>query len=369
MNRPRRTVGFPTPHCARSGAVPFGAYVHVPFCATRCGYCDFNTYTPASCRAPRSGSTSVRCWPRSTSPDTSSRTHLRCRRSSSEAGRRRCWPPADQALMLKALTEAFGLAVDAEVTTEANPESVTAPNSWRRCAQPGSTASHSACRARCRMCWPPSTAPTLRDGWSTPSTQARAAGFDSVSVDLIYGTPGETLDDWRTSLEAAIALEPEHVSAYALIVEEGTALARRIDRGELPARRRRRPGGQVRTGRRAAGRGGLRLVRGVELGSEHRSIGAGTTSRTGRATTGGGSVLAPTATSGECGGGTSSIRVPTTSGWRPATARPWRARCSMTRRATWSGSSSRCGLHDGLATDVLSRRPGDRLRGSRSARV
>ena len=64
--------------------------------------------------------------------------------------------------------------------------------------------------------------------------EAREAGFDNISVDLIYGAPGESLRDWTTSLQAALALEPDHVSAYALIVEPGTALARRIDRGELP---------------------------------------------------------------------------------------------------------------------------------------
>jgi oxygen-independent coproporphyrinogen-3 oxidase len=62
---------------------------------------------------------------------------------------------------------------------------------------------------------------------------ARSAGFENVSIDLIYGTPGESLDDWQASLAAAIALEPQHISAYALIVEEGTALARRVARGEL----------------------------------------------------------------------------------------------------------------------------------------
>jgi oxygen-independent coproporphyrinogen-3 oxidase len=64
---------------------------------------------------------------------------------------------------------------------------------------------------------------------------ARAAGFEQVSLDLIYGTPGETASDWRASLDAALACDPDHLSAYALIVEDGTALARRIRRGEVPA--------------------------------------------------------------------------------------------------------------------------------------
>jgi oxygen-independent coproporphyrinogen-3 oxidase len=64
--------------------------------------------------------------------------------------------------------------------------------------------------------------------------EARAAGFEHVSLDLIYGTPGESDDDWRASLDAAIAAEPDHISAYSLIVEDGTRLAGRVARGELP---------------------------------------------------------------------------------------------------------------------------------------
>ena len=77
------------------------------------------------------------------------------------------------------------------------------------------------------------TARTTRCG-SPGSSRTRAAGFDQVSLDLIYGTPGESLADWATSVDAALACAPDHVSAYSLIVEDGTALARRIRRGELP---------------------------------------------------------------------------------------------------------------------------------------
>ncbi len=63
---------------------------------------------------------------------------------------------------------------------------------------------------------------------------ARAAGFESISLDLIYANPHETLDQWRTSIDAALALQPDHLSAYSLIVEPGTRLAARMGRGELP---------------------------------------------------------------------------------------------------------------------------------------
>ncbi|MCZ3387001.1 MAG: radical SAM family heme chaperone HemW [Actinomycetia bacterium] len=214
------------------GEVPFGAYVHVPFCATRCGYCDFNTYTSGELQ----GATQ--------------RQYIGAVLAEIDLARRVIphAPPlstvffgggtptllaaADQALLLKALTEAFGLAADAEVTTEANPESVTAHQ-----LEALRTAGVNRISFGMQSAVPHVLA-TL-DRTHTPGRvveavgQARAAGFDSVSLDLIYGTPGEKIDEWRTSIEAAISLKPEHVSAYALIVEEGTALARRITRGEV----------------------------------------------------------------------------------------------------------------------------------------
>jgi len=216
------------------GSVPFGAYVHVPFCATRCGYCDFNTYTSGELQG------------------TTQRQYIGAALTEIELARRVVphAPPlstvffgggtptllavADQVLLLKAMTEAFGLAEDAEVTTEANPESVTAEQLVALRASGVNRISFGMQSAV------PHVLATL-DRAHTPGRvvdavgEARAAGFNSVSVDLIYGTPGETIDEWRASIDAAIALEPEHVSAYALIVEEGTALARRIARGEIPA--------------------------------------------------------------------------------------------------------------------------------------
>lgn len=216
------------------GGAPFGAYVHVPFCATRCGYCDFNTYTPGELR------------------DSTQRQYLGA--VLAEINLARSVVPhalplssvffgggtptllaaADQALMLKGLTEAFGLTEDAEITTEANPESVT-PEQLEALRMSGVNRISFGMQSAV-----PHVLATL-DRTHTPGrvvdavTWARAAGFDSVSLDVIYGTPGETLDDWQASLEALIALEPEHVSAYALIVEDGTALARRIAGAEIDA--------------------------------------------------------------------------------------------------------------------------------------
>lgn len=214
------------------GAVPFGAYVHVPFCATRCGYCDFNTYTAGEMQ----GSTQQQ-YVGAVLAEIDLARHVVPHAPPLSTvffggGTPTLLAAADQALMLEALTEAFGLAEDAEVTTEANPESVT-----REQLEVLRTSGVNRISFGMQSAVPHVLA-TL-DRTHTPGrvaeavAEACAAGFDSVSVDLIYGTPGESVDEWRTSIEAAIALEPEHVSAYSLIVEKGTALARRIDRGEL----------------------------------------------------------------------------------------------------------------------------------------
>jgi oxygen-independent coproporphyrinogen-3 oxidase len=136
--------------------------------------------------------------------------------------------------MLDSLDTAFGLVPDAEVTTEANPDSVT-PASLDELRDGGFTRISFGVQSAV-----PHVLATLdrtHDPERVPEAVqwARDAGFEQVSVDLIYGTPGESVDDWQASLDHALALEPDHVSAYALIVEEGTALARRVARGEIPA--------------------------------------------------------------------------------------------------------------------------------------
>ena len=136
---------------------------------------------------------------------------------------------------------------------------------------------------------------------------ARDAGLD-VSLDLIYGTPGESIDDWRRSLERAIAEQPDHLSAYALIVEEGTKLARQIRRGELASpRTTSRP--TCTNSPTSCSAAGFDWYEVSNWATESR-IARGTTSATGGATTGGASAPARTATSAACAGGTPSIRPP-----------------------------------------------------------
>ncbi|MGO4419257.1 coproporphyrinogen-III oxidase family protein, partial [Streptomyces sp. MCAF7] len=140
---------------------------------------------------------------------------------------------ADLGRMLGAIRDEFGLAEGAEVTTEANPESVDPRYLEQLRAAGFNRVSFGMQSARQHVL-------RVLDRTHTPGrpeacvAEARAAGFDHVNLDLIYGTPGESDEDWRASLEAALGAGPDHVSAYALIVEEGTQLARRIRRGEVP---------------------------------------------------------------------------------------------------------------------------------------
>lgn len=209
-----------------------GVYVHVPFCSVRCGYCDFNTYT-----ADELGEGATRA----TYADTAIGE---IRASARAAGGRLVetvffgggtptqLPADDLVRMLRAVDDELGLVDGAEVTTEANPDSVT-PESLATLRRGGFNRISFGVQSAV-----PHVLATLErthDPAGVPRAVrwAREAGFEQVSVDLIYGTPGESMDDWRASLDQAVSLEPDHVSAYALIVEEGTAFARKVRRGEV----------------------------------------------------------------------------------------------------------------------------------------
>jgi putative oxygen-independent coproporphyrinogen III oxidase len=211
----------------------FGIYVHVPFCITRCGYCDFNTYTPAELGG--------------VNPD----AYLQVLRSELElaasqlgsppvqtvfvgGGTPSLLGPARIATVMDAVRDNFELAPDAEVTTEANPESA-----WPDFFEAARTAGFTRVSLGMQSVSPRVLG--VLDRIHTPNRSAAAArealaeGFDHVSLDLIYGTPGESDDDLLWSLDTAIETGVDHVSAYALVVEDGTALARRVRSGELAA--------------------------------------------------------------------------------------------------------------------------------------
>lgn len=228
------------PEAALAGVADraFGVYVHVPFCTVRCGYCDFNTYTVADlgATAERPGASRATYAEAAVAEVRLARQVLGdpapVRTVFLGGGTPTLLPPADLARVLAAIDDELGLAPDAEVTTEANPDSVTLAD-LEALREAGFTrVSFGMQSAVPRVL---EVLDRTHDPARVPDVVAwaRAAGFDQVSLDLIYGTPGESLADWEASLDAALACAPDHVSAYSLIVEDGTALARRVRRGEL----------------------------------------------------------------------------------------------------------------------------------------
>jgi oxygen-independent coproporphyrinogen-3 oxidase len=232
-------TALPAPPLRDFGGGPFGIYVHVPFCATRCGYCDFNTYTAGELGT----SASPQSWMAAMRGELSMAAKLFATLPSSQpevstvfvgGGTPSLLGGDGLAEVLDAIRAEFTLAADAEVTTESNPES-TSPEFFERLRAAGYT--------RISLGMQSAAEHVLRvlDRTHTPgrataaAREARAAGFEHVNLDLIYGTPGESDDDLDASLEAVLAAGVDHVSAYSLIVEDGTALARRVRRGELRA--------------------------------------------------------------------------------------------------------------------------------------
>nr|WP_205708725.1 radical SAM family heme chaperone HemW [Kineococcus siccus] len=225
------------PAAALAGAAQrsFGVYVHVPFCAVRCGYCDFNTYTATELGG--GGSQAAYAATAVAELALAGRVLGDAARPAQTVffggGTPTLLPVGDLATLLTAVRDTFGLAPDAEVTTEANPDSVT-PQSLQALRAAGFTRVSFGMQSAV-----PHVLAVLdrtHDPERVPSAVrwAREAGL-AVSLDLIYGTPGESLEDLRTSLDAATACEPDHVSAYALVVEQGTRLAGQVRRGEVPA--------------------------------------------------------------------------------------------------------------------------------------
>ncbi len=214
-------------------ARPLSIYVHVPFCASRCGYCDFNTYTATELGDSVSRATfhevlasEVRVAAQALGPREVSTVFF-------GGGTPTLIGASALGEVLASIREEFALAPDAEITTEANPDSVDeaalaalrASGFTRVSFGMQSTATH-VLRVLDR---------THTAGRSLAMARAaRAAGFEHVNLDLIYATPGESDDDLRRTLDDVIEADVDHVSAYSLIVEDGTPLARRIDRGELP---------------------------------------------------------------------------------------------------------------------------------------
>lgn len=214
----------------------FGLYVHIPFCAVRCGYCDFNTYT-----AEELDGVSRDSYPASAlqemdlAAEVLPQAGLPARPLSSVffgGGTPTLLGPEPLLRVLDKARDLWGLAPGAEVTVEANPDSVTEDDL-------GALAQGGVTRVSVGVQSVVSSVLRTLDRTHSPErvpqtvSAVKAAGL-GVSVDLIFGSPGETLEQWERTVAAAIELEPDHISAYSLIVEPGTALARRISKGELP---------------------------------------------------------------------------------------------------------------------------------------
>jgi oxygen-independent coproporphyrinogen-3 oxidase len=212
---------------------PFGVYVHVPFCRTRCGYCDFNTYTSAELGgASRDGYSALAIAEIAFAGGVLGAQAPLVSTVFFGGGTPTLLPPGELAAILRAIDAEFGLEAGAEVTTEANPESVDQRYLGQLRAVGFTRVSFGMQSAVGHVL-------KVLDRAHTPGRAAqcvawaRAEGFEHVSLDLIYGAPGETQADWNESVRSAVAAGPDHISAYALIVEDGTRLAARIRRGEL----------------------------------------------------------------------------------------------------------------------------------------
>ena len=227
---------LPTSVIQNSANKTLHAYLHIPFCRVRCGYCDFNTYTATELRGVTQGTflndllSEIRY-----SKQVLNRAGLPVRKFSTVffGGGTPTQLSAEQLVSaLSVLRDEIGIAEGAEVTTEANPDNVDfdylaalKAGGFNRISLGMQSAVSSVLQTLDRTHNPDNVAKAV--------SAAKTAGLQ-VSVDLIYGTPGESVADWRASLEAAIEIEPDHISAYSLIVEDGTKLARQIRNGDLP---------------------------------------------------------------------------------------------------------------------------------------
>ena len=221
---------------SRSNVSPrLSFYVHIPYCVKRCGYCDFNTYTPAELQGPDLAAVSanyIDAVIQEIEMASSSVGNAEVPTIFFGGGTPSLMPSADLARVISAIREKFELANDAEITIEVNPDSVS-EQFLANMREAGAN------RISMGM---QSAAPhvlAILDRTHKPENVVRAvelarkSGYEHVSVDLIYGTPGESFADWKTSVESALALPIDHISAYALIVERGTKLAAQVARGEL----------------------------------------------------------------------------------------------------------------------------------------
>ena len=219
---------------SKSSALSF--YIHIPYCVKRCGYCDFNTYTPAELKV-ESSLTEI-----SHNYIDLLVEEISMARAQSDAttvptiffggGTPSLMEPTDLAKVISAISSTFTLDEECEITMEANPDTLTLDRlrgyreaGINRISIGMQSAVPHVLAVLDRTHNPANIEKVV--GW------AREVGFTEISLDLIYGTPGESMADWEKSIDTALALDITHISAYALIVEDGTKLAAQVRRGEI----------------------------------------------------------------------------------------------------------------------------------------
>ena len=207
---------------------PLGLYVHVPFCARKCAYCDFASWPGRENDMPRYADAVCA---------EIARRAAKCGHPAADTvffggGTPSLLPPALFRQLARALRTHFDIAPDAEWTVECNPGTLTQPfaDTLAACGvnriSLGMQAAQPALLRRLNRIHD-------MDGVRQAVSIARAAGIQRLSLDLMLGLPGQTMADWRDTLDAALSLAPQHISCYALIVEEGTPLAAQLARGEI----------------------------------------------------------------------------------------------------------------------------------------
>ena len=207
-------------------------YVHIPYCIKRCGYCDFNTYTPSELQDGATLEIVSNDYIDAVLRELESAPKDQVPTIFFGGGTPSLLPAHDLGRVITAIKARNGLTADCEITLEANPDSVTQEKLSAYLAAGFNRVSFGMQSAQPHVL-------AVLDRTHNPANvkravdMARAAGFESISVDLIYGTPGESLEDWRSTVTEALSLDIDHISAYALIVETGTKLAAQIKRGEL----------------------------------------------------------------------------------------------------------------------------------------
>jgi oxygen-independent coproporphyrinogen-3 oxidase len=212
-------------------------YIHIPYCVKRCGYCDFNTYTPSELKITE-GLAQI-------SNSYIDLLVMEIKAAKVQVGQSANVPsiffgggtpslmqPDDIGRVISTIKSEFILLPDAEITMECNPDTVT-KESLAAFRAIGVNRVSFGMQSAVKHVLATLDRTHNPENLLQVTTWAKEVGFSEISVDLIYGTPGESLSDWQTSINAALTLPITHISAYALIVEEGTKLAAQIKRGEV----------------------------------------------------------------------------------------------------------------------------------------